>query len=225
MANEYLLKLIANGLANLAADNETLCDHMNLRAVFYGTRGKFKAADVKAPGPTYPSKRQLQERAADLVHKVADNNAFAVLSLKGAPASVESLDGKGFDEADLLRLVIDWGTLLSGAYKSVVQLYGLQPAPPPPPMNPGAASEERLWAEIVAWLEKVAADTDLYDAVQRIAGKPGPKRKPPGNGTHPLVRLEEGIHRLTLDILQIAGLLPYHLYHAAHAGPRGRLNR
>lgn len=219
MANEYLLKLIVNGLENVAQDNETLCKHLNLRALFYGFRGEFKGAPYKAPGRTVPSKKELLTLAADLASRIADNNALAVLSLKGSPASPGPLDGKEFGEADLLRLMIDWGTLVSGAYKAIVQLYGRKPAPPPDLPSPGAASEERLWAEIVAWLEKIAADTDLYDAVQHIAVEGAAKKKGAGSTHTPLIRMEREIHRVTLDMMQIAGLLPYHLYHAAHAAP------
>ena len=227
MANEYLLKMMVNGLRNLAKDNETLCKHLNLRAVFYGYSERFEGVAYKPPQPIYAATNESQAKAADLVTRIADNNALAVLSLSGTPTSPEPLDGAAFDDADLLRLMIDWGTVQSGVYKTIVQLYGQQPAPAPGLPNPGAASEERLWAEIAAWFEKIAADTDLYDAVQHIAANPTSKRKKASLTAPPaLIRMEQAVHRATLDIIQIAGLLPYHLYHAAHAAPpRARSKR
>ena len=112
-------------------------------------------------------------------------------------------------EADLLRLMIDWGTLRPAPTKQLFSCTGGKPAPPPDLPNPGAASEERLWAEIVAWLEKIAADTDLYDVVQHIQSK---VRGEEEGRRGPLIRMEQEVHRVTLDMMQIAGLLPYHLY-------------
>jgi hypothetical protein len=218
MANEYPLKMMVDGLENLAADNQRLCEFLNLRAKFYGFDAKFKGAEFRPPQPKYPDKKESQATAADLVTKIADNNAFAVLSLSGKPSAPGALDSKKYDEADLLRLMIDWGTLQSGVYKTILQLYGERPTPPPELPSPGPASENRLWREIVAWLEKIAADTDLYNMVQNIIPKRGSKTKAADPDPDPLIRMERGVHRVTLDILQIAGLLPYHLYHAAHSG-------
>jgi hypothetical protein len=217
MANEYMLKQVVNGLENLATDNETLCEHLNLRAAFYGFPNRFEAASFSAPFPPYPSKEESQQRAAALMGRIADNSALALLSLGGQPASPDPVDA---DETELLRSILDWGTVQSSLYKVMVQLYGRRPAPAPGLPNPGASSEPQLWAEIVAWLEKIAADTDRLTMVQEIPvdGFEGT------SGTEPdaLVRLEQSVHRTTLNTLQVVGLLPQHLRGAAHAGQAAR---
>jgi len=106
-----------------------------------------------------------------------------------------------------------------------VQLYGEPPAPPPGLPNPGAASTERLWAEIVAWLTKIAADSSRLVAVQDFSVRGARARGAARNAAASLLALERDVHRATLNTLQIAALLPYHLYHAAHAAPRARGRR
>lgn len=223
MANELLLKMIVNGLHNIALDNETLFEYLNLRVLNYGRRRMFKPAAFKPPVPPYPSEDDTQDRAAGLMGTIADNTALLLLHLHGTPATPAPFDGTA-DESDLLRLVIDWGTVQTATYKAIVQLYGEQPAPPPGLPNPGAASEERLWAEIVAWLTKIAADSSLLVEVQDFeVGARGRRRS--RTATAALVALERDVHRATLNTLQIAALLPYHVFHAAHAEPRSRGQR
>ncbi len=208
MANETLLKMIVNGLQNLAVDHQTLCEHLNLRALFHGYPDTFAGTPFEPPVPPYPSKDASQTQAADLVARVADYSALLVLYLGGEPASPALFDGK-CDEEGLLRLIVDWGTVHSGTQKAILQLYGRQPGPPAGLPNPGAASEERLWAEIVAWFEKIAADSDRLIEVQHM----GPGNAQQGNAPpHPLARIEQAVHRATLNTLLIAGRLPYHLY-------------
>ena len=220
MGNEYPLKVMVVGLENLAVDNEKLCEYLNLRARYYGFDDSFKGADYEPPMPPYPSKRASQTKAARLVSKIVINNTYAVISLGATPATAAPLDPKIHNEADLLRLLIDWGILQSAAYKAMLRLYGLIPTASPELISPGAASESRLWAEIVAWLEKIAADTDLYDMVQHINPQKPPKPAAAKPGMPPLIEMELGTHRVTLDLLTIASLLPYHLYHASRAsGP------
>ena len=158
MAHEYLLKMVVNGLQNLAADNETLCEHLNLRVLFHGYSDTFEGAEFTPPVPPYPSKEASQAQAVDLISRMADNSALFVLYLHGTPELPELFD-RAHEEADWLRLIIDWGTVQSGAQKAIVQLYGQQPAPPAGLPNPGAASEGRLWAEIAGPLPY-----HLYDA-------------------------------------------------------------
>lgn len=219
MAHEILLKLIVTGLKNLAEDNQMLCDYLNLRARAYGFTDLFKAADHVEPKPPFPSKRASQLRAAELVDKIANNNALALISLGGHPSSPRPFIPKP-DEADLLRLMSDWGLLQAGIQKSIILLYGLQPVPPPIAAGPGAESENQLWAEIVAWFQKIASDTDLHTRVQKIVSKSAlaevNKVTVPDADTDPLVRMEQGTHRVMLDLAAIAGRLPHHLYHAAH---------
>ncbi len=222
MSHEILLKLIVTGLKNLAEDNQMLCGYLNLRARAYGFTDMFRAADHVEPKPPYPPKRASQLRAAELVDKIGNNNALALISLGGRPSSPRPIIPEP-DEADLLRLMIDWGLVQSGIQKSFILLYGLQPVPPPILTGPGAESENQLWVEIVAWLQKIASDTDLHTRVQKIVGKSAlaelNKVTVPYADTDPLVRMEQGIHRVTLDLAAIAGHLPHHLYHAAHPAP------
>jgi len=96
-----------------------------------------------------------------------------------------------------------------GALKTIVQLYRRQPAPDPAPHSPGPETPEQLWAEMVAWYEKMAADTDSFKTAQHFQNPSGQ----PGQGND-LARLEQGVRRATLNTLQIAALLPYHLLHA-----------
>ncbi|MBX3024950.1 hypothetical protein KF840_08585 [bacterium] len=118
MANELMLRMIVNGLRNVAVDNETLFEHLNLRALYYGRRRLFRPTPYRPPVPPYPSEERSQARAAELMSRVADKLALFVLHLGGTPATPVPLD-REVDEADLLRLVIDWGTVQSAAYKSL----------------------------------------------------------------------------------------------------------
>jgi len=214
MAHETLLKMIVNGLQNLAVDQETLCELLNLRALVHGFVGTFEEASYHPPLPPYPDTATSQTQAADLVATIAQNSAFFVTYLGGEPALPVPAAGTP-DEEQLLRLIIDWGTIQSGVQKAIVQLYGAQPAPPPALSNPGASSEQRLWAEIAAWLQKIAADSTLLTEVQQV----GSEVEPPGDGVPPIARLEQSAQETTLNLLQIAGRLPYHLFHAAYAVP------
>jgi hypothetical protein len=214
MAHETLLKMIVNGLQNLAVDQQTLCELLNLRALVHGFDETFEGAPFHPPLPPYPDTATSQTQAADLVATIAHNSALFVTYLGGQPASPVACAGAP-DEADLLRLIIDWGTVQLGVQKAVVQLYGPQPAAPPGLPNPGASSEQRLWAEIVAWLKKIAADSTLLTEVHHFETE----GEAEGNGMLPLARMEQRAQETTLNLLQIAGLLPYHLFHAARVVP------
>jgi hypothetical protein len=223
MANELLLKMIVNGLRNVAIDNETLFEHLNLRALNYGKRRLFRPAPYRPPVPPYPREEQSQARAAELMGRVADKMALFVLHLGGTPPPPQPLADAAIGEDDLLRLVIDWGTVQSAAYKSIIQLYGEPPAPLPGLPNPGAASRQRLWAEIAALLDRIAKDGHRVVAVQDLrvtAAKRGS-----GRGTAPLLALEHHVQRAALNTLAVAARLPYHLFHAAHAASRSRGRR
>jgi hypothetical protein len=231
MANEYLLKLIVNSLENLAADNEIVCEYLNLRALLYGYPERFEGAAFEAPEPPYPDKSQSQAEAVDFIERIADRAALALRYLGGKPASPD-LFGEHASEADLLRLVIDWATLQSGLYKVMVELYGRQPVPAPALCSPGPSSEQQLWAEIVAWLAKIAADTDRVVGVQHLppaVSRKGSRRRPRRSGIRSdlatLERLEQGARRANLNTLAIVGRLPHHLYHAALADRRAGTRR
>ena len=216
MAHEYLLKMIVNGLESLAADSETLFGYLNLRALLHGYVDVFEAAPFVAPVAPYPSTDDSQTQAATSAEKIADNTGFTLKFLGGEPQTTNPFNG-GVGQADMLRLILDWGTLQSGIYKAIVQLYGLQPAPPARLAGPGASSAQRLWAEIAAWLDKMAEDTDLLTSVQHIDTKSTAKKKGAKAALQSISRIEQAVHRATLNTMRMAALLPYHLYHSAHA--------
>jgi hypothetical protein len=215
MAHETLLKMIVNGLQNLAMDQQTLFEHLNLRALAHQFDETFEGAPYDPPVPSYPDVATSQTEAASLVATIAGNSALFVRYLGGEPASPITIDDQTAD-ADLLRLTIDWGTIQSGVQKAIIQLYGPQPGPPPGLPHPGAASEQRLWAEIVAWLQKIAADSSQLTEVQHFETGSAPEE----DSTSPLARIEQGAQRTTLNLMLIAGLLPYHLFRAARSAPQ-----
>ena len=215
MAHEYLLKMIVNGLESLAADSEILFGYLNLRALLHGYVDEFQAASLVPAGAPYPSTDDSQAQAATSAEKIADNTGFTLKFLGGEPQTTDPFNG-GVGQADMLRLILDWGTLQAGIYKSIVQLYGLQPAPPARLAGPGASSAQRLWAEIAAWLDKMAEDTDLLTSVQHIDTKSTAKKKGAKATPQSVSRIEQAVHRATLNTMRMAALLPYHLYHSAH---------
>lgn len=214
MANEFALKMIVDGLRNLAADNEKLCHFLNIRARLKGSRD-FKGASLRATPAKLRGADAFQEKAADLITQIADNNAFAVLSVGGQPANPNPIKEK-LEDSDLLRLMMDWGSIQGAIYKATLRLYGLVPTPVHEPVGPGPLSEIQLWREIVQWLQKIADDTDMYTEVQKIIPKNFSQIPTPANLT-PLVRMELGVHRVALDLMTIAGKLPHHLFHVAKA--------
>lgn len=224
MANELLLKMIVNGLHNSSLDNEVLFEHLNLRALFYGRKRLFRPSRYAPPVPPYRSEEVSRLRAAALMTRVADKLALFAVYLGATPATPRGLADEALDEADLLRLVIDWGTVQAAAYKSIIQLYGEDPAPPPPLPNPGAASSQRLWAEIAALLERIATDSHRVAAVQDLPVTYAPRRGARSR-LAPLVAFEQEVQRAALNTLEVAARLPYHLFHAAHATARARGRR
>jgi hypothetical protein len=206
MAHEDTLKMIVKRLQRVAEDNETVYVHLDGRAQHHGYRGRFRAKQKNPPQNN--TEAVSRTKAANLVEKIADNTAVFVVYLGGTATSNASSGAA--NDADLLRLIRDWGIVHAGALKTIVQLYRRQPAPDPAPADPDTATPQELWAEIVAWFEKMEADTDCLKTVQQFQNASGQ----PGQGTD-LQRLEQGVRRATLNTLQIAGLLPYHLYHAA----------
>jgi hypothetical protein len=207
MANANELKKIVNRLQRVAADNETVYGHLDGRAEHHGYLGRFHAKPIHPTQPPYDTEAVSRKKAADVIEKIADHTAVFLTYLGGTPANNASSGAT--DDADLLRLIRDWGIVHAGALKTIVQLYRRQPAPDPASPNPGPATDQELWAEMVSWFEKMAADTDSFKTAQEFQDPSGPT----GQGTD-LDRLEQGVRRATLNTLQIAGLLPYHLYHA-----------
>ncbi len=217
MANEIVLKMIVNGLERLAADNQILCEILNRRALVHEFDETFEGVPFSPPECPYQDVAASQTRAAELFAAIADHVAIFVAHLGGEPAEASPLQG-AVDEADLLRLVVDWGTVQSGVQRAIVQLYGGEPAPPAGLPIPGPASEALLWSEIVAWAEKMLADSARLIQVQQLASDFEPEPVAPSG---PVVVLEQEVQRATLNTLRLAALLPYHLFHAAHATPQG----
>lgn len=205
MANELMLKTIVNRLERVAADNETVFGHLDGRAQHHGYPGRFRAKQKNPPQPD--PEPVSRTKAANLIEKIADTTAAFVVYLGGTATSNTSSGAT--NDADLLRLIRDWGIVHAGALKTIVQLYRRQPAPDPVPANVGSATAQQLWAEIVTWYEKMEADTDFFKTVQQFPNTSGQA----GQGSD-LERLEQGVRRATLNTMQIATLLPHHLYHA-----------
>ena len=171
MANENELKKIVNRLERVAADNETVYGHLDGRPQHRKYPGRFNAKTKRPPQPPYDTEAVSHKKAADLIEKIADHTAAFVTFLGGTPASNASSGAT--NDADLLRLIRDWGVVHGGALKAIVQLYRRQPAPDPAPPNPGPATDQELWAEMVAWFEKMEADTDSFKAVQQFPNASG----------------------------------------------------
>src|SRR5262245_13489989 len=121
--------MIVNGLHNLAVDHEVLNTYLNLRAIVHGSTGRLQPAQFMDPVPPYPLIPTSQATAAAHMLQIADNSALFVQHLGGTPESPASLANTPND-ADLLRLIIDWGTVQSGIQKTILRLYGLEPCPP-----------------------------------------------------------------------------------------------
>jgi hypothetical protein len=218
MAHEYMLKMLVDGLANTAHDFETFATLLNQRAELYGIKTLFEATKYRAPGPKYPSREESATRAAEAAARVADNYQLVITYFRITSTPPEPLNPELYDEEGLLQLVLSWQVLGAGAFKAILYLYGEKPAPPSFSPQPGAASDLKLWAEIAAWLEKIAADSTLFSVSQDLSdtNKSRPKKVRPAAVLSSLVRLEQALHRTTADSLLVANVLPYHLYRAAH---------
>ena len=83
MAHETLLRMIVNGLQNLAMDQQTLFEHLNLRALARRSDETFQGAPYNPPVPPYPDVATSQIDAANLVSTIAGNSALLVMYLAG----------------------------------------------------------------------------------------------------------------------------------------------
>jgi hypothetical protein len=220
MAYEYVLKMLVGGLENTASDFEKLAELLNLRVKFRGINKRFIAADYRPPGPRYPTKEESAAKATASAGIIADAYASAVKYFGAEPSSPATLDADNFGESGLLNLIASWQGLRAGVLKAILGTYGELAAAPSFALLPGPASELRLWAEVAAWFEKLAKDATSFSAIQRLPPAPASGAAPKRAATilESLVRLEECVHRATLDALLIAGALPYHLYRTARRG-------
>ena len=217
MAYERTLKMLSNGLENTTSDCETLFHLLNVRAQLKKSPVEFHPTALRLPAPPFPPGRQSAAAAVCDTRAIVQDYASVLRYFKLPPAQVSKADPAVYGEAGLLELITDWQRLRAGAIKMIVIEYGGKVVGPPPPPYPGPASENRLWAEIAARLEKLARDADSFLTVQGLAPGQIPSRPDPLPPlVDSLVELESLFHQATVDALQIVGVLAYHLYHAAH---------
>jgi len=231
VAHTVLLRTIAAGLENWAADCVALGEFLDLRRkvpnhpapkplpiapndAFKDKETSYVDPDPGTYGPGTPkTKDQLLASVAVTLDSVVSLNQDTLAStLKGTPAAQQAPVGAGVSEDDIWRLVVNWQSLVSHFFKAALSMYGLEPEPHPGIRHPGPGSEERHLAIILAWLTKINADAQNLQRVQNITPTP-PYSGPSGAGSFrdSLVRLEIGYHKLALDLAQIATILPGHL--------------
>jgi hypothetical protein len=219
MAHEHVLKLLVNGLASTASDFEKLARFLNIRAQLYGTSHLFVPAPYQPPVPRYPTKEESAAEAAACAAAIADAYAAAVKYFDADPSSPDPLGSDLFGEAELLELIASWQGVRAGVLKAILAAYGETGAPLPTATLPGPESEQLLWAEVSAWLEKIAADASSFSSAQRLQSgsrKSRAKSARQASIVESSILIEQAFHRATLDALLIAGKLPYHLFQTAH---------
>jgi hypothetical protein len=217
MAEEYALKILVNGIENTAGDFERLGQLLNLRSQLYRVKKEFTPTQYQPPKPRYPSKEESVAQAAASAAVIADIYALAAKYFHVETTSPPPLDPHEYGEEGLIHLIVSWQGLRATVLKAILGVYGEFASSAPRVSLPGPASEQRLWAEVAAWLKKIAADASLFTIAQKLSSA----RKSPLQVTRAapilesLVLLEQSFHRATLDALLIAGALPYHLYRTA----------
>lgn len=217
-----MLKMLVNGIKNTASDGETLFGLLDARAHAKGSARFFAPTTPQMPipaarRPSFPPKEESAAAAATYAHAILDNYVLVLRYFGLQPSTATPVNPNTYGESGLLHIMLNWQSLRAGVIKTLVREYGGEPTPFPPLPHPGPASEARLWAEVAAWLKKIAADTDSFLNAQGLS--PNPLPSPP---TQPpplldsLVSLELDFHQATLDAMQIVGVVPYHLYRAGH---------
>jgi hypothetical protein len=217
MAYERTLKMLSNGLENTTSDCETLFHLLNVRAQLRRSPIQFQPTALRLPAPPFPPSQESAAAAVCDTRAIVQDYASVLAYFKLRPSQVAKADPSIYGEAGLLELVTDWQRLRAGAIKMIVIEYGGNIVGPPPAPYPGPASENRLWAEIAARLQKLARDADSFLTAQGLVpGQTTRTLDPAPPLVESLVELESLFHQATLDALQIVGVLAYHLYHAAH---------
>jgi len=234
VAHTLILRTIAAGLENWAADCDALGEFLDLRRrvpnhpapqplpitpndAFKDKEAPYVDPDPGSYGPGTPNtKDQLLASVAVKLDSVVSLNQDTLASiLKGTPAPQQPQVAAAVSEDDIWRLVVNWQSLVSHFFKAALSMYGIELKPHPGVRHPGPGREERHLAKILAWLTKIEADAKNLQRVQNIAPT-APYSGPAGAGSFrdSLVRLEMGYHKVALDLAQIATLLPGHLLSA-----------
>jgi|HubBroStandDraft_5_1064220.scaffolds.fasta_scaffold39582_2 hypothetical protein len=217
MAYERTLKMLSNGLENTASDCETLFRLLDARAHLRRSANLFAPVQPQLPRPAYRTKTESAAAAVAYARAILEDYASILRYFRLRPSDANPVDPQSYGEGGLLYLVTDWQSLRAGILKAIVTEYGGRAAGLPLAPHPGPASEDRLWAEVAAWLEKLVLDTHSFLIAQGLTpGRVLPPLAPTPSIIESLVELELIFHRATLDAMQIVGALPYHLYHAAH---------
>lgn len=232
MPYEHQLKMIVDGFANTSHDFATWAKFLDLRVdvIGGGLADHFHGAPHVSPPPhspkhPYPLPSVSLQNAAALLADIADCQAAMLpmahgLNLRPAdPDFAEKTLGKSLTDSQLLLLILSWQHLDIGIFKTFMRLYGLTPTDSPLAPQPGPASEERLCALIVSWLEVIDEDVNTFVVNQNFPKKtPTPVLRadaypvPGGDAYHDaLANLEKQYHRLVDNYLMLLSVLPYHL--------------
>ncbi len=217
MANEHMLNLVVRRLGTAGRDFEKLAHFLNLRIRNVGARNFFKGSPYREPKPeSYPESSKALTMAADLLVETIEAQGLVLKNqdIEVAPEPAARVDSTA---DQLLALITSWQVLHCGIIKAILLLHGLMPFDNPEMPHPAFLTERRLCAEILAWMEKIAADANEFAVVQGFKSKSSKGRKSE-KGTESnsgLVRLEQGLHHLVDNYMLLAPALPYHLEHAA----------
>jgi hypothetical protein len=218
MAEEQALKILVIEIENTAVDFESLGHLLNLRAQLYGVRNGFTPSKYEPPKPRYPSIEESATQSAAAAAVIADTYALVAKYFHLETALPVALDPDEYGEDGLIQLIVSWQGLRGTVLKAILGVYGDRASGLPRVSLPGPASAQRLWAEIAAWLKKIAADATSFTIAQKLSSTHKSRMEATRSGPllESLVLLERSFHRATLDALRIAGALPYHLYRTAH---------
>jgi hypothetical protein len=213
MANVHMLNLVVRRLENAARNFEKLAYFLNLRVMNVGSRNLFKGFPYREPKPgSYLESSDALAGAADLLFQTIDAQGL-VLRSQGIEIA-QDLPAKVDSTADqLLGLIASWQVLHCGIITAILRLHGLEPLDIPEIPHPAFLTERRLCAEILAWMEKIAADANQFAIVQGCKSK-SHKSKKRIESNSGLARLEQGLHRLVDNYMRLAPTLPYHLEHS-----------
>jgi hypothetical protein len=217
VANERTLKMWCSVLENTASDCETLFRLLDARAYARGSTVGFVPIPFQWPKPPFPGKDTSAAIAVTYAKAILQDYESVLGYFKLAPSTASPVDPGVYGENGLLHLITEWQSLRGGIIKLIVTAYGGHAVDPPHLYPPGPASENRLWAEAAAWLQKLAGDVNSFLSVQGITPGHVPSLPAPTPDLiNSMVDLEQTFHQATLDAMQIVNVLPYHLYHAAH---------
>jgi hypothetical protein len=217
VANERTLKVLCSVLGNTASDCETLFRLLDSRAYERGSKVGFSPAPIQLPMPPFPGKSRSAAIAVTYAKALLQDYVSVLGYFNLAPSTANPVNPSVYGENGLLHLITEWQSLRGGIIKLMVTQYGGHAVDPPRLYPPGSASEDRLWAEVAVWLQKLEGDVNSFLSIQGITpGHVPPLPVPTPNLIDSMVDLEQTFHQATLDAMLIVSALPYHLYHAAH---------